>query len=99
VLGSSGLEVSLDISLPMSDFDTCLWDFGDGQQEVCTLGTTAAVGNDAGILVAVTHVYAIAGEYTVSITATNRAGVFRDQVTVIAAAEGLQLYLPMVGKP
>lgn len=60
------------------------WDFGDG---------SAAGSGDM-----VAHTYAEAGEFTVTVTASNSAGSMLGTVTVVVVAPATKVYLPVIRK-
>ncbi|MBN1877719.1 MAG: PKD domain-containing protein [Anaerolineae bacterium] len=70
VTGVAPLTVTFS-NLSSGDYDTCLWDFGDGQ----TVSNCVAAGNGMGL----SHTYTQTGVYTVSLTVSGLGG--SDQIT------------------
>jgi len=69
------MPVTFTATLGMSSFDTCTWDFNDGNTAPCQPVTAAGATAPQDLRVRTSHIYAVEGTYVVSVTASNRAGV------------------------
>lgn len=92
-----GQLMQFTATLPLSTLADCEWDFDDGTTEPCETGLNAAMadGTDA-ITVQATHTYVEAGNYTVTVTASNAAGTFVATLPVTVSLP--RVYLPTVTK-
>jgi YVTN family beta-propeller protein len=82
IAGANGLAITFDASSSVSPTGTItmyFWDFGDGN----TLNTSDS---------STTHVYAVAGMYTVSLTVTNSAGTSTDQIFSFCSGAGIATF-------
>jgi hypothetical protein len=86
--------IEFSATLGLNSFDQCTWDFGDSAtascQPVSVAVTPAAVDN---LVVNTTHTFTQSGQYTVTVTAQNAAGVVQASLAVNVL---IPTYVPMI---
>lgn len=95
----AGNPVNLSANLGMSDFNTCIWNFGDGYTASCVADLIAAdTGKLDAITIRTSHSFANAGQYNVTVDATNTAGTFHASllVTIRNTVNNSTLLLPII---
>ncbi len=90
-----GQSIRFNASLPLSAIANCTWDFDDGTVESCDVGSAETMPSEVDVvIVKATHTFVEAGEYSVSVTATNAAGTYFESLPVTVS--NLSVFLPAV---
>ena len=85
----TGKTVEFTATLGMNSFDTCIWDFNDGITAPCQLETAGAeAAMPQNFVVRATHTYSQTGDYVVTVTASNPAGIFRAELPISVGRAG-----------